>query len=75
MQYEFIIIDVKDADALVINYYNGLRWWTAVVDAGNVGDGSKVKTYVKHIEYGRYVIDYAICTHPDKITPICNLTN
>ena len=33
MQYEFIIIDVKDADALVINYHNGLRWWTAVVDA------------------------------------------
>ena len=66
MQYEFIIIDVKDADALVINYHNGLRWWTAVVDAGNVGDGSKVKTYVKHIEYGRYVIDYSICTHPDK---------
>ncbi len=66
MQYEFTIIDVKDADALVINYHDGLRWWTAVVDAGNVGDSSKVKPYVRHIENGKYVIDYAFCTHPDK---------
>ena len=66
MQYEFTIIDVGDADALVINYHDGLRWWTVVVDAGNVGDGSKVKSYVKHIENGKYVIDYAFCTHPDK---------
>ena len=66
MQYEFNIINVGDADALVINYHDGLRMWTAVVDAGNVGDGSKVKSYVKHIENGKYVIDYAFCTHPDK---------
>lgn len=66
MQYEFIIVDVKDADALVINYHDGLRWWTALVDAGNVGDGVKVKSYVRHKENGRFVIDYAFCTHPDK---------
>lgn len=66
MQYDFTIIDVEDADALVINYHDGLRWWTAVVDAGNVGDSSKIKPFVKHIENGRYVIDYAFCTHPDK---------
>ena len=33
MQYEFIIIDVKDADALVINYHNGLRWWTVSIQS------------------------------------------
>lgn len=66
MQYEFTIIDVNDADALVINYHDGMRWWTALVDAGNVGDGSKVKPYIKHIGNGMYVIDYAFCTHPDK---------
>lgn len=66
MQYEFAIIDVKDADALVIIYHDGIRWRTTVVNAWNVGDGSKIKKYVKQIENGLYVIDYAICTHPDK---------
>lgn len=66
MQYDVTIVDVKDADAIVINYYDNLRWWTAVVDAGNVGDGPKVKRFVKHIENGKYVIDHAFCTHPDK---------
>ena len=67
MYYEMTIIDVGDADAIVINYKgNDERWRTAVVDAGNVGDGSKVKRYVKHIDGTTLVIDYAICTHPDK---------
>ena len=68
MQYEFYIIDVNDADALVINYKanDNDRWWTAVVDAGNVGDSDKVKKLVRHIENGHCYIDYAFCTHPDK---------
>ena len=66
MQYELTIIDVKDADAIVINYHDGNRWWTAVVDAGNVGDANKVKPYVKHKEGNKFIIDYAFCTHPDK---------
>lgn len=68
MQYEFHIIDVKDADALVINYKanDNDRWWTAVIDAGNVDDSEKVKDLIRHIETGRYIIDYAFCTHPDK---------
>ncbi len=68
MLYEFHILDVKDADALVINYKasDNERWWTAVIDAGNVGDSNKVKQQVKHIDKGHYYIDYAFCTHPDK---------
>ena len=68
MQYEFTIIDVKDADALIINYKSNEndRWWTAVVDAGNIGDSPKIKQQIKHIEEGHYFIDYAFCTHPDK---------
>ena len=68
MKYELHILDVKDADALVINYKaNDFdRWWTAVIDSGNVGDSEKVKAQIKHIENGRYFIDYAFCTHPDK---------
>lgn len=68
MQYEFHILDVKDADALVINYKanDNDRWWTAVIDAGNVGDSEKIKAQIKHIYNGHYFIDYAFCTHPDK---------
>lgn len=66
MQYEVIIIDVNDADAIVVNYHDGDRWWTAVIDAGNVDDANKVKTYVKHKEKNKCIIDYAFCTHPDK---------
>lgn len=66
MEYDVNILDVGDADAIVINYRNDNRWVTAVIDAGNVGDGVKVKTYIKHQVAYHYFIDYAICTHPDK---------
>lgn len=67
MEYYVNILDVGDADAIVINYRNNdNRLWTIVVDAGNVGDGAKVKKYINHVENGIYYIDYAICTHPDK---------
>lgn len=66
MQYNVTILDVGDADAIVINYENGDGWKTAVVDAGNVGDGVRVKKYIKHTEGFLSIIDYAYCTHPDK---------
>ena len=67
MEYYINILNVGDADAIVINYQDdNTRWWTIVVDAGNVGDGEKVKRYIKHIENGSFIIDYAVCTHPDK---------
>lgn len=67
MEYYVNILDVGDADAIVINYRNNSnRWWTIVVDAGNVGDGAMVKRYIKHVVNGMYYIDYAVCTHPDK---------
>lgn len=66
MEYYVNILDVGDADAIVINYHDNFRWWTIVVDAGNVGDGNKIKNCIKHIDKGRYIIDYAVCTHPDK---------
>lgn len=59
MIYEVTIIDVKDADAIVINYHDDQRWWTAVVDAGNVGDGQKVKNNIKHME--KWQICYRLC--------------
>lgn len=49
MEYYVNILDVGDADAIVINYHDNFRWWTIVVDAGNVGDGNKIKNCIKHI--------------------------
>ncbi len=67
MEYYVNILDVGDADAIVINYKDeNSQWWTIVVDAGNVGDGKLVKKYIKHTCNGNYIIDYAVCTHPDK---------
>ena len=50
MQYEVTIIDVKDADAIVVNYHDGYQWWTAVVDAGNVGDANKKSTHTMKVQ-------------------------
>lgn len=66
MEYKVNILDVGDADAIVINYNPGDQWWTVVVDAGNVGDGAKIKPYIKSRCNDKYCIDYAVCTHPDK---------
>lgn len=66
MEYDVNILDVGDADAIVVNYKPIDQWWTVVVDAGNVGDGAKIKPYIKSRYNGKYLIDYAVCTHPDK---------
>lgn len=66
MQYEVTIVKVDDADAIVINYHDGVQWWTTLVDAGNVGDGAKIKPYIKHKIGLKLIVDYAFCTHPDR---------
>ena len=66
MEYDVNILNVGDADAIVINYRDGERWWTAVVDAGNVGDAAEVKRHIKHVNGNTYFIDHAFCTHPDR---------
>lgn len=66
MNYDVNILNVGDADAIVINYEHGEGVYTAVIDAGNVGDGYKLKQYIKHKYGSKFIIDYAVCTHPDK---------
>lgn len=68
MKYEIHILNVDDADAIVIKYSpDDQIWCIAVIDAGNIGDGNKVKRCVGKSKYdGKYHINYAICTHPDK---------
>ena len=67
MYYEYTLINVGDADAMVINYQDDAQQWhTAVIDAGNLGDGGKIKSFIRHnVKNTLKVIDYAICTHPD----------
>ena len=68
MWYEVHILDVGDADAIVIKYRATEQspLVTAVIDAGNVGDGQKVLDCIGKLEDEKYHIDYAFCTHPDK---------
>lgn len=68
MWYEVHILDVGDADAIVIKYRETEQspLIKAVIDAGNVGDGQKVLNCIGKSSDGKYHIDYAFCTHPDK---------
>ena len=68
MWYEVHILDMGDADAIVIKYRKNEQspLITAVIDAGNSGDGQKVLDCIGLSKDGFYHIDYAFCTHPDK---------
>lgn len=67
MEYRVKILDVGDADAIIIEYKEKITspWITVLIDAGNVGAGDKIKENLKKTD-GKYVINYAFCTHPDK---------
>lgn len=65
-QYEIRFLDVGDADCIIIRYKRDSvsPEAVAVVDAGNVSDGGKVKSFLRdHCKTN--CIDLAVCTHPD----------
>ncbi len=66
MWYEVHILDVGDADAIVIKYRatDISSLVTAVIDAGNVGDGQKVLDCIGRSSNGKYHIDYAFLYAP-----------
>lgn len=68
MEYKIHFLALGDADAIVIKYKQDVyhRWITVLVDAGNEGDGAKIKPYLDRAADGMHQIDYAFCTHPDK---------
>ena len=68
MWYEVHVLKVGDADAIIIKYKatEQSARVTAVIDAGNVGDGQRVLDCIGKSGDGKYHIDYAFCTHPDK---------
>lgn len=65
MKYEFELLKVNDADAIIICHYDeeGYRH-LILVDAGNYNDGKTIKKHLQE-KYGSLYIELAICTHPD----------
>lgn len=64
-KYEIDILNVYDADAILIRCYNDNVQYIVLIDAGNISDWAKIKNHLKNV-YENTFIDLAICTHPDK---------
>ena len=67
MWYQIHILNVGDADAIVIKYQEslGAPFVTAVIDAGNIDNSGDVLDCVGKTSDGTYHINYAFCSHPD----------
>lgn len=64
-KYEIDFLDVEDADALLIHFFDeNNTGYVVAIDAGRYGDGDTVSQFIKD-HYGTKVIDLAICTHCD----------
>ena len=64
-KYEIDMLDVEDADAFLIHFYDNVNnEYIVLVDAGRYEDGERVSKFIKET-YGRYFVDLAICTHCD----------
>ena len=64
LKYEYEVLNVGDADAILIRHYIGDEQFIVLIDAGNAGDAATIKKHLNDY-YGSYYIDLAICTHPD----------
>ena len=64
-KYEIDMLDLGDADAFLIRFYDDsdIRY-IVLVYAGRYDDGKKVAKFIKDT-YGTYTVDLAICTHCD----------
>jgi len=65
MAYEIEMLNVGNADAIILRYINpnGTEY-VVVIDAGNKNDGIKVAEQIKAFTTQKF-IDLAICSHPD----------
>lgn len=64
-KYEIDILNVKDADAILIRCFYDNYQYIILIDAGNISDSELIKNHLKEV-YNNTYIDLAICTHPDK---------
>ncbi len=64
MEYEYELLKVNDADAIIISQIiNGERY-IVLIDSGNASDSPQIKQHLQQY-YNSTYIDLAICTHPD----------
>lgn len=64
-KYEIDMLDVADADAFLIRFYDENDTpYTVLVDGGRYTDGEKVHEFICN-QYNTYTINLAICTHCD----------
>lgn len=65
MSYEIEMLNVGNADAIILRYFNSSgNEYVVVIDAGNKNDGEKVVNQINTYT-NKKCIDLAICTHPD----------
>ena len=65
-KYEIDMLDVKNADAILIHFFDtSENEYVVLVDGGNYGAGETVAKFIKS-NYSKKQIDLAICTHCDK---------
>lgn len=64
LKYEYEVLKVGDADAILIRHYINGKPFIVLIDAGNAGDAAIIKKHLGDY-YNSYYIDLAICTHPD----------
>lgn len=65
MKYNFELLNLGDADAIIICHYDkNDNKHLVLIDAGKYDDGKTIKNHI-HKYYDTYIINLAICTHPD----------
>lgn len=64
LKYEYEMLKVGDADAILIRHFIGDEAYVVLIDAGNASASTTIKNHIKKY-FDTTNIDLAICTHPD----------
>lgn len=65
LKYEIDMLDVKDADAFLIRFYDEKdNPYVVLVDGGRYSDGQMIHDFIRS-RYNTFTINLAICTHCD----------
>jgi beta-lactamase superfamily II metal-dependent hydrolase len=63
-KFEIDILNVKNADAILIRCFDNDDEYIILIDAGNISDSKAIKNHLENVYENTY-IDLAICTHSD----------
>jgi beta-lactamase superfamily II metal-dependent hydrolase len=64
IRYEYEMLKVEDADAIIIRQYINGQSYIVLIDAGHEGNAEQIRDHLKKY-YKSGHINLAICTHPD----------